>query len=55
LVGRVSPADQPSVAVEQAGPPVPADVDDLGRFRISVAPGPVRLRVGSATTPWITR
>jgi hypothetical protein len=55
LVGRVSPAGPPTVAVLQAGPPVVVAVDDLGRFRTPVAAGPLRLRVGAATTPWITR
>jgi hypothetical protein len=57
LVGRVSPADRPAVEILQGppAPPVPVEVDDLGRFRATVGPGPLRLRVGTATTPWVTR
>ena len=57
LVGRVSPGDRPAVEILQGppAPPVPVEVDDLGRFRAAVRPGPLRLRVGSATTPWVTR
>jgi hypothetical protein len=59
LVGRVSPAEDTPVELEQGATRVPLAVDDLGRFRAVVRPGPLRLRVGGAAgavaTPWITR
>ena len=61
LVGRLSPAEDAPVELEQGTTRVPLAVDDLGRFRAVVQPGPLRLRVGGAgpggavATPWITR
>ncbi|HEY7072305.1 MAG TPA: hypothetical protein VH479_19410 [Acidimicrobiales bacterium] len=59
LVGRLSPAEDAPVELEQGTTRVPLPVDDLGRFRAVVRPGPLRLRVGGAggaiATPWITR
>jgi hypothetical protein len=59
LVGRLSPAEDASLELEQGATRVPLAVDDLGRFRAEVQPGPLRLRVGGAAgavaTPWITR
>ena len=59
LVGRLSPVEDAPVELEQGATRVPLAVDDLGRFRAVVQPGPLRLRVGGAAgavaTPWITR
>jgi hypothetical protein len=59
LVGRVSPVGDAPVELEQGANRVPVAVDELGRFRAVVRPGPLRLRVGFAgaavATPWITR
>jgi hypothetical protein len=60
LVGRLSPAEDAPVELEQGTTRVPLAVDDLGRFRAVVQPGPLRLRVGGAgpgavATSWITR
>jgi hypothetical protein len=59
LVGRISPAEDTPVELEQNATRVPLAVDDLCRFRAVVQPGPLRLRVGGAAgtvaTPWITR
>lgn len=59
LVGRVTPAGGAGLAVEQPGGRRAVTVDDRGRFRAAVEPGPVRLRFGpvdrQAATPWITR
>ena len=59
LVGRLSPAAALPVAVVQPTGRRQVDVDELGRFRAPVAPGPLRLEVAApgrtTTTPWITR
>jgi hypothetical protein len=59
VVGRVTPAGAGTVELEQPRGRRSVAVDDLGRFRAPLAPGPLRLRfgIGSAAvaTPWITR
>jgi hypothetical protein len=59
VVGRVTPAAGGSVELEQPRGRRSVPVDDLGRFRAPVAPGPLRLRFGvggaAIATPWITR
>jgi hypothetical protein len=59
LVGRVVPAADLPVEVVQAGGRRRVGLDDLGRFRAPVDPGPLRLELGTperaTTTPWITR
>jgi hypothetical protein len=59
VVGRVTPGGGGSVELEQPRGRRSVPVDDRGRFRAPVAPGPLRLRFGFAgaavATPWITR
>lgn len=59
LVGRVDPAADLPLEVVQAGGRRRVGLDDLGRFRAPVDPGPLRLQFGTpdraTTTPWITR
>jgi hypothetical protein len=59
IVGRVEPAGDVPVEVVQGSGRRQVRVDDLGRFRAPVGPGPVRLQLslpgGPTTTPWITR
>lgn len=57
LVGQVTPNGTGQLRVENFdGTATPVDTDSAGRFRVSVEPGPLRLRVvGKLVTPWITR
>lgn len=59
LLGRVDPAADLPVEVVQAGGRRRVGLDDLGRFRAPIDPGPLRLQLGTpgraTTTPWITR
>jgi hypothetical protein len=64
LLGQLDPPDLGSVVVEIAEPDGAGQVeevvvDDLGRFRVAIGAGTVRIRVTTATgavvTPWITR
>lgn len=59
LVGRIDPAGDLPIEVVQPSGRRQAPVDDLGRFRAPVGPGPVRLHLflpgRPTTTPWITR
>lgn len=58
VVGQITPAGDQTITVEfdhDAEHSVEANVDDAGRFRVSVARWPVRLRVtGRGVTPWIS-
>lgn len=59
LVGRVDPAGDVPVEVVQPRGRRQVRLDDLGRFRTPVGPGPLRLQLlvdgRPTTTPWITR
>jgi hypothetical protein len=59
VVGRVTPVGAGTVELEQPRGRRTIPVDDRGRFRAPLAPGPLRLRFGIAdaavATPWITR
>jgi hypothetical protein len=59
VVGRVEPAGPGTVELEQPRGRRSVALDDLGRFRAPLAPGPLRLRLGvegtAVATPWITR
>ncbi|HKE72995.1 MAG TPA: hypothetical protein VKB57_05245 [Acidimicrobiales bacterium] len=60
VVGRVTPAEGVELELVQPSGRTPVPVDELGRFRAGLAPGPLRLQVsavgaGLAATPWITR
>jgi hypothetical protein len=59
VVGRVTPPGAGRVELEQPRGRREVPVDDLGRFRAPLAPGPLRLRFGlgqaAVATPWITR
>lgn len=59
LVGRVDPAGDVPVEVVQPTGRRRVRVDDLGRFRTPVGPGPLRLQLivsgRPTTTPWVTR
>ena len=57
IVGELRPAAGESVEWESvAGVTQQVVSDQFGRFRITAAAGPVRLRVlGKLVTPWITR
>lgn len=59
LVGRVDPAGDVPVELVQTTGRRQVRVDDLGRFRTPVDPGPLRLQVVVSgrltTTPWVTR
>lgn len=57
LVGQMTPSGEGQLQVEQFdGTATPVETDSFGRFRVSVEPGPLRLRVvGQMVTPWITR
>lgn len=59
LIGRVAPAGDVPIEVVQPSGRRQVRVDDLGRFRAPVDPGPLRLQLllpgRSTTTPWITR
>jgi hypothetical protein len=59
VVGRVEPAGDIPVEVVQRTGRRQVRVDDLGRFRAPVGPGPLRLQLslpgGPTTTPWVTR
>lgn len=58
LVGRVTPPGTGLELVQPTGR-TPVAADELGRFRVSLTSGPLRLALsgepGPATTPWITR
>lgn len=55
IIGQVTPADGAKLIVESDdGDDRTAEVDEHGRFRVSVPGWPVRLRlVGRVVTPWI--
>jgi hypothetical protein len=64
VLGQLDPPDVATVVVEVADPEGPSHeqpvaVDALGRFRLPVGPGAVRLRLDTAAGPvvtsWITR
>ncbi len=59
LVGRVDPTDDVPIEVVQPARRRQVRVDDLGRFRTPVGPGPLRLQLllgdRPTTTPWVTR
>lgn len=59
LVGRVDPAGEVPVEVVQPTGRRQVRVDELGRFRAPVGPGPLRLQLvlggRPTTTPWVTR
>ena len=59
VVGRITPAEAVELELVQPSGRTPIAVDELGRFRVGLAPGPVRLQLSGgaapAATPWITR
>jgi hypothetical protein len=57
LVGQLTPAVDTGAAVEiDNGSEVPLELDQFGRFRVSIDDGQIRFRIpGHLVTPWITR
>jgi hypothetical protein len=57
LVGQLTPAVATGAAVElDNGSEVALDLDQFGRFRVSIDEGRIRFRIpGHLVTPWITR
>jgi hypothetical protein len=57
LVGQLTPAADAGAVVEfDDGPEIALELDQFGRFRVSVDDGRIRFRIpGHLVTPWITR
>ena len=57
LVGQLTPAVTTDAAVElDNGTEVALELDQFGRFRVSIDDGRIRFRIpGHLVTPWITR
>ena len=57
LVGQLTPVASAAAAVEfDDGTEVPLELDQFGRFRVTIDDGVIRFRIpGHLVTPWITR
>ena len=57
LVGQLTPATDAGAVVElDNGTEVALELDQFGRFRVSIEDGRIRFRIpGHLVTPWITR